>query len=185
MHANHTTDVRRIRHGQVQTMTAVIAGMSALPGTSRPNLLRTKPPNQWLAPIGLIVLSIVPVLAGTFRLTELMGGVEIDANRDHRDGGRHRPPVLRHGPQTSGALPADSIVLVERSCHSARRAPRISRGAQVLAGRSRRDRAVLRTEGAARDDRACQGISSLWTWSITFWATLRPSASPTLTSVGK
>ena len=30
-----------------------------------------------------------------------------------------------------------------------------------------------------------QSVLSLWTRSVTLWATLRPSASPTFTSVGK
>ena len=33
--------------------------------------------SQWLAPAGLILLSLIPILAGAARLTELMGGAEI------------------------------------------------------------------------------------------------------------
>jgi uncharacterized membrane protein len=38
------------------------------------------PQPQWLPPVGLIVLSLVPVLAGAVHLTELMGSPEITAN---------------------------------------------------------------------------------------------------------
>lgn len=38
---------------------------------------RTFPKRQWLAPAGLIVLALVPVIAGTSRLTELTLGAEI------------------------------------------------------------------------------------------------------------
>src|SRR5204863_2196651 len=41
---------------------------------------RTNSATQWLPPVGLIVLSLIPVLAGAVRLTELMGGPEITAN---------------------------------------------------------------------------------------------------------
>ncbi len=34
-------------------------------------------PNEWLVPIGLILLSLVPVLAGAARIAQLSGGVEI------------------------------------------------------------------------------------------------------------
>ena len=33
--------------------------------------------SEWLTPVGLIVLSVVPVVAGTFRLVQLGGGAEI------------------------------------------------------------------------------------------------------------
>jgi len=33
--------------------------------------------NQWLIPAGLLALSVVPVLAGTFRLSEISGGAAI------------------------------------------------------------------------------------------------------------
>jgi uncharacterized membrane protein len=61
-------------------MTEVTATISALPGTSRPAPRRTGSRTQWLAPVGLIVLSLVPVLAGAARLTELMGGPVVTAN---------------------------------------------------------------------------------------------------------
>ena len=61
-------------------MTEVIASIPALPSTSRSGLRRANAPPQWLAPVGLIVLSLIPVLAGAVRLTELMGGPEITAN---------------------------------------------------------------------------------------------------------
>jgi uncharacterized membrane protein len=41
---------------------------SARPTVSRPNPPRSR---EWLAPIGLILLSLVPVVAGSMRLTEL------------------------------------------------------------------------------------------------------------------
>ncbi len=47
--------------------------------SSRSRLRRTHTPHQWLVPAGLIVLSLIPVLAGAFRLTELTGGAEITA----------------------------------------------------------------------------------------------------------
>ena len=43
-------------------------------------LHRTNAATQWLPPVGLIVLSLIPVLAGAVRLNELMGGPEITAN---------------------------------------------------------------------------------------------------------
>ena len=61
-------------------MTPATASIPALPSTSRSSLRRTKASPQWLAPVGLIVLSLIPVLAGSVRLTELMGGAEITAN---------------------------------------------------------------------------------------------------------
>src|SRR5437899_8262076 len=61
-------------------MTEVTATIPALPSTSRPDLPMTKAATQWLSPVGLIVLSLIPVLAGSVRLTELMGGAEITAN---------------------------------------------------------------------------------------------------------
>src|SRR5438128_8266623 len=61
-------------------MTEVTAGIPALPSTSRPAPRRTNAATQWLPPVGLIVLSLIPVLAGAVRLTELMGGPEITAN---------------------------------------------------------------------------------------------------------
>src|SRR6266851_9059546 len=61
-------------------MSEVTASIPALPSTSRSGLRRANAPPQWLAPVGLIVLSLIPVLAGSVRLTELMGGAEITAN---------------------------------------------------------------------------------------------------------
>src|SRR3989442_1813183 len=61
-------------------MTEVAAGLPTLPNTSRPGLPRTHAATQWLAPVGLIVLSLIPVLAGAVRLSELIGGPEITAN---------------------------------------------------------------------------------------------------------
>jgi hypothetical protein len=57
-------------------MTEVTANIPALPSTSRPVPRGTNAATQWLVPVGLIVLSIIPVLAGALRLTELMGGPE-------------------------------------------------------------------------------------------------------------
>jgi uncharacterized membrane protein len=61
-------------------MTAVAASRPALPSTSRPAPHRTNAVSQWLPPIGLIVLSLIPVIAGAARLSELLGGPEITAN---------------------------------------------------------------------------------------------------------
>jgi uncharacterized membrane protein len=64
-------------------MTEVTASLPTFPGTSRPSPRKTNAATQWLppvGPVGLIVLSLIPVLAGAFRLSELMGGPEITAN---------------------------------------------------------------------------------------------------------
>jgi uncharacterized membrane protein len=61
-------------------MSAVPASIPALPSTSRPAPHRTNAASQWLPPIGLIVLSLIPVIAGAARLTELLGRPEITAN---------------------------------------------------------------------------------------------------------
>src|SRR4030081_2610425 len=61
-------------------MTEVAASISVLPNTSRPGLPRRDAATQLLPPVGLIVLSLIPVLAGAVRLTELLGGPEITAN---------------------------------------------------------------------------------------------------------
>ncbi|SDN78153.1 DUF2306 domain-containing protein [Geodermatophilus sp. DSM 45219] len=37
-------------------------------------------PRQWLVPVGLVLLSVVPVLAGAARVTELTGGAEVTAD---------------------------------------------------------------------------------------------------------
>src|SRR5439155_1652548 len=73
-------DLPRRRHGQTRTMTEVTASIPALPRSSRPAQRRTNTATQWLAPVGLIVLSLIPVLAGALRLTELMSGPQITAN---------------------------------------------------------------------------------------------------------
>ena len=61
-------------------MTEVTASIPALPSTSRPGLPRKNGASQWLPPIGLIVLSLIPVIAGAVRLNELLGGPEVTAN---------------------------------------------------------------------------------------------------------
>jgi uncharacterized membrane protein len=61
-------------------MTEVTASIRTLPGTSRPGPRKTNAAAQWLPPVGLIVLSLIPVIAGAVRLTELMGAPEITAN---------------------------------------------------------------------------------------------------------
>ena len=61
-------------------MTEVAASIPALPSTGRQGLPRTNAATQWLPPVGLIVLSLIPVLAGAVRLTELLGGPEITPN---------------------------------------------------------------------------------------------------------
>jgi uncharacterized membrane protein len=58
-------------------MTDVAASIPALPNTSHPGLPRTNAAAQWLPPVGLIMLSLIPVIAGAVRLTELMGSPEI------------------------------------------------------------------------------------------------------------
>jgi len=62
------------------TMTDVAARIPALTRTSRPGRRSPNAATQWLPPVGLIVLSLIPVLAGAVRLTALMGGAEITAN---------------------------------------------------------------------------------------------------------
>src|SRR6202165_1951974 len=61
-------------------MADVTANIRALPSTSRSTPRRANAPPQWLAPAGPVVLSLIPVLAGSVRLTELVGGAEITAN---------------------------------------------------------------------------------------------------------
>jgi uncharacterized membrane protein len=62
-------------------MTEMTASIPAVPRTSRPAPPRTtNGATQWLPPLGLIVLSLIPVLAGAARVTELMGSPEITAN---------------------------------------------------------------------------------------------------------
>ena len=61
-------------------MTQVIASIPTSRSSSRPAPRKTNTASQWLAPVGPIALSLIPVLAGAVRLTELMGGPEITAN---------------------------------------------------------------------------------------------------------
>ena len=61
-------------------MTEVTASIPTLPSTSRPAPRKTNAATQWLPPVGLIALSLIPVLAGALRLNELMGSPEITAN---------------------------------------------------------------------------------------------------------
>ena len=68
------------RSHREMSMTEVTARIPALPSTSRPDLRGKSGPPQWLAPVGLILLSLIPVLAGAVRLNELMGGPEVTAN---------------------------------------------------------------------------------------------------------
>jgi hypothetical protein len=60
-------------------MTEVIASIPALRSSTRPAPRKTNAATQWLAPVGLIALSLIPVLAGAFRLNELMSSPEITA----------------------------------------------------------------------------------------------------------
>src|SRR5439155_7893344 len=77
---NHNTDAWRSRQCPNRTMTGVTASIPGLPSNSRPAPHRANAASQWLPPIGLIVLSLIPVIAGAVRLTELLGGPEITAN---------------------------------------------------------------------------------------------------------
>ena len=61
-------------------MTEVTASIPTLRSSSRPAPRKTNAASQWLAPVGLIALSLIPVLAGATRMTELMGSPEITAN---------------------------------------------------------------------------------------------------------
>ena len=61
-------------------MTEVTASIATLPSTSRSAPRGTGAATQWLAPVGLILLSLIPVLAGAVRVTELMSSPEITAN---------------------------------------------------------------------------------------------------------
>jgi uncharacterized membrane protein len=60
-------------------MTELTASFAASPRPRHPPP-RASPATQWLPPVGLIVVSLIPVLAGAVRLTELMGSPEITAN---------------------------------------------------------------------------------------------------------
>ena len=61
-------------------MTEVTASIPTLRSSIRPAPGKTNAATQWLPPVGLIALSLIPVLAGAFRLNELMGSPEITAN---------------------------------------------------------------------------------------------------------
>jgi uncharacterized membrane protein len=61
-------------------MTEVAAGMPTLRSSSRPAPRKANAATQWLPPVGLIALSLIPVLAGAIRLNELMGSPEVTAN---------------------------------------------------------------------------------------------------------
>lgn len=61
-------------------MTEASASISRLPSTSPPALPKTDTARQWLPPVGLIVLSVVPVLAGAVRMTELLSSPQITPN---------------------------------------------------------------------------------------------------------
>jgi uncharacterized membrane protein len=61
-------------------MTEVTASIPTLRSSSRPAPRKTNAASQWLAPVGLIALSLIPVIAGAVRLNELMGSPEITAN---------------------------------------------------------------------------------------------------------
>jgi len=61
-------------------MTEVAASSPTLRSSSRPAPGKTNAATQWLPAVGLIALSLIPVLAGAFRLNELMGRPEITAN---------------------------------------------------------------------------------------------------------
>ncbi|MDQ0820992.1 hypothetical protein QFZ79_003364 [Arthrobacter sp. V4I6] len=55
-----------------KTATAIVG----TPGTPRP-AAREAPGKQWLVPTALVVLSLIPILGGTLRLSELTGGADI------------------------------------------------------------------------------------------------------------
>ena len=61
-------------------MTEVTASLPTFPSTSHPAPRRTNAARQWLPPSGLIALSLIPVLAGAFRVNELMSRPEITAD---------------------------------------------------------------------------------------------------------
>ena len=85
-------------------MTELTASIATSPGASRPRLPRTSPATQWLPPVGLIVLSLIPVLAGAVRLTELMGGPEITASNARLARGDYSAAARRScAPAVAGA----------------------------------------------------------------------------------
>ena len=61
-------------------MTGVAVSIPTLRSSSRPAPGKTNTASEWLPPVGLIALSLIPVLAGAVRLNELMGSPEITAN---------------------------------------------------------------------------------------------------------
>ena len=61
-------------------MTEVAASIGTLVSSGRPGRRRTKATRQWLVPVGLIALSIIPILAGAVRLAELADNPEITPN---------------------------------------------------------------------------------------------------------
>jgi uncharacterized membrane protein len=61
-------------------MTEMTASIPTLRSSSRPAPRKTHTASQWLPPVGLVALSLIPVLAGAFRLNELMSNPEITAN---------------------------------------------------------------------------------------------------------
>src|ERR1700704_1075825 len=61
-------------------MTEETASIPTLRSSSRPAPRKTNAASQWLPPVGLIALSLIPVLAGAVRVNELMGSPEITAN---------------------------------------------------------------------------------------------------------
>lgn len=67
---------------------------TATPGSTRPQSRRQPQRPNWLIPVGLVVLSLVPVIAGASRLKELAFGAEItEANARFF----HSPvPVIAH-----------------------------------------------------------------------------------------
>jgi predicted membrane protein DUF2306 len=60
-------------------MTEMTASIPTLRSSSRPAPRKTNAASQWLPPVRLIALSLIPVLAGAFRLNELMSSPEITA----------------------------------------------------------------------------------------------------------
>jgi len=61
-------------------MTEITDSSPGLSSTSRARAPRKNAATQWLPPVGLIALSLIPVLAGAARLTELMGNPEVTAD---------------------------------------------------------------------------------------------------------
>src|SRR5438270_14002814 len=61
-------------------MTEVTVSIPTLRSSIRPAPGKTNAATQCLPPVGLIALSLIPVLAGAFRLNELIGSPEITAN---------------------------------------------------------------------------------------------------------